>query len=249
MDIATIIGFVLAVGVLLGTTGGKVLPYLSMHAGIVVVGGLIAATFIKFSIRDVANTAAILSKIIKVNHERPQDLIAEITSMANVARKDGILALEKVKTSNQFLQMAINHCVDGMDPDTLQTILYKDTEYLEERHHVGIIMFESMGEAAPALGMVGTLFGMVDMLGNMSDPSSVGPAMAVALLATTYGAVVANLFTIPIGIKLHHYSKEEQTMRKIVIDGIVGIQKGVNPRVLETMLMAALSRKERDAMT
>jgi chemotaxis protein MotA len=136
-----------------------------------------------------------------------------------------------------------------MDPDTLQTILYKDTEYLEERHHVGIIMFESMGEAAPALGMVGTLFGMVDMLGNMSDPSSVGPAMAVALLATTYGAVVANLFTIPIGIKLHHYSKEEQTMRKIVIDGIVGIQKGVNPRVLETMLMAALSRKERDAMT
>ncbi|MBF0609721.1 MAG: flagellar motor protein PomA [Magnetococcales bacterium] len=245
MDVATIIGFVLAMLVLLGTTGGKVALFVSVHAVIVVFGGLIAATFIKFNMKDIFNVVGIISKVFIPPKDHPHKIISELVDMANIARKDGILALEKVKTDNAFMQSAINHSVDGMDPETLREILTKDIEYLAERHKVGIIMFDSMGEAAPAMGMVGTLFGMVEMLANMNDPASIGPAMATALLATTYGAVVANLLTIPMAIKLHHYSKEEQIIRQLIMDGIIGIQKGVNPRILETMLYAVLSAKHR----
>lgn len=248
MDVASLIGLVLAIGTLLGTTGGEVAMFVSVHAIIVVFGGLLAATFIKFNLRDLYNTIGILSHIFIQPKDHPHGIINQIVDMANLARKDGILALEKIKPENQFMQMAINYSVDGMDPDTLFEILNKDIEYLEARHKVGIIMFDSMGEAAPAMGMVGTLFGMVEMLANMSDPSSIGPAMAKALLATTYGAVWANLFAIPFAIKLHHYSKEEVIIRQIILDGILGIQKGVNPRTLEQMLLAALSAKDRGAV-
>ncbi|MBF0124563.1 MAG: MotA/TolQ/ExbB proton channel family protein [Magnetococcales bacterium] len=246
MDIATIIGLVMACGVIVATMGKPVLFYWQSHAAVIVIGGLIASTFVKFSLKEVLGAGSVIGKVFKANHETPQELIEQLTEMSNIARKDGILALEKVKTPNQFLQTAINHCVDGMDPETLQSILYKDTAYLAERHHTGVVMFDSMGEAAPAMGMVGTLVGMVEMLADMSDPSSIGPAMAKALLATCYGAIVANMVAIPMGIKLHHYSAHEQMMRQIVIDGVTGIQKGLNPRVLETLLMAALSGKERE---
>ncbi|MBF0311181.1 MAG: MotA/TolQ/ExbB proton channel family protein [Magnetococcales bacterium] len=249
MDIASLIGLGIAFSVVGFLMGGNIALFWSSHAFIVVFGGLLGATFLKFNMKDLANTAGIIGKVFKAHHERPQDIIAQITDMANIARKDGMLALEKVKTSNLFLQTAINHCVDGMDPDTLETVLYKDMAYMEERHHVGVIMFDSMGEAAPAMGMVGTLIGMVEMLANIGgDMGAVGHAMAVALLATCYGAIVANMITIPIGIKLHHYSKEEQIIRMLIIDGIKGIQKGVNPRVLETMLLSALSPKERETV-
>lgn len=245
VDIATIIGIVLAFATLLGTTGGEVMMFISIHAVIVVFGGLLAATFIKFNLKDIFNTVGILGHIFIQPKDHPLEIINQLVDMSNIARKDGILALEKVRPENQFLQTAINHSVDGMDPETLRDILEKDIEYLESRHKVGILMFDSMGEAAPAMGMVGTLFGMVEMLANMSDPSSIGPAMAKALLATTYGAVWANLFAIPFAIKLHHYSKEEVIIRQLVMDGIIGIQKGVNPRILEQMLLSALSNKDR----
>ncbi|MBF0286066.1 MAG: MotA/TolQ/ExbB proton channel family protein [Magnetococcales bacterium] len=246
MDISSIIGMVIAFGILNFLAAGKYAMYINAHAFIVVIGGIISSTFVKFSLHEVLGAGSIIGKVFFLKQEHTRDLIAQIVDMANVARKDGILALERIKSDNPFLQKAINHCVDGVDPANLKEMLEKEIEYLAERHHVGIVMFESMGEAAPAFGMVGTLFGMVDMLANMSDPSSIGPAMATALLATCYGAIVANFFTGPMAIKLIHYSKEEQMMCRIVIDGITGIQHGTNPRILHDSLMAALSRKHRE---
>lgn len=246
MDMASLIGVVLALAVVGGLMGNNAKLFYSTHAFIVVFGGLLGSTFLKFNMKDIFNVASITGKVFFSKVDHPHEIINQLVDMANIARKDGILALEKVKAENHFLQTAINHCVDGVEPEFLQEVLYKEVEYLEARHHTGVILYESMGEAAPAFGMVGTLIGMVEMLANMSDPSSIGPSMATALLATCYGAIVANAFTIPMAIKLHHYSKEERIIYQIIMDGISGIQKGVNPRMLEQMLKAALSRRERE---
>lgn len=246
MDIASVIGVVVALAILFFLSGGHIAMFLSSHAAVVVFCGLIGATFLKFNLKDLKNTGAIVGKAFKTEHHDLKELITQLTDMANIARKDGILALEKVKVDNPFLQKAINHCVDGVDPDTMRQILENEIEYMAERHHVGILMFDSMGEAAPALGMVGTLIGMVELLANMDDPSKIGPAMAAALLATCYGAIVANMFTIPMAIKLHHYSKEEQLSCRLMVEGVLGIMQGTNPRVLEEALAAALSRRERE---
>ncbi|MBF0144347.1 MAG: MotA/TolQ/ExbB proton channel family protein [Magnetococcales bacterium] len=248
LDISTVIGLVMGALIVLGLMGHNITLFWSSHAMIVVVGGLIASTFIKFNITDVMSTGAILSKLFKVPTEHPQDIIATVSDCANIARKDGILALEKVKTPNHFLQSAINYCVDGVDPKFLRDALTKEMEYMQTRHHVGVVMFESMGEAGPAMGMVGTLIGMVELLSNLDDPSSIGPSMATALLATMYGAIVANIIVIPFGIKLHHYSTHECINYQIIIEGIAGIQSGLNPRILEQSLFVALSRKQREML-
>ncbi|MBF0153706.1 MAG: MotA/TolQ/ExbB proton channel family protein [Magnetococcales bacterium] len=247
MDISTIIGLFGALLILAFLSAGKIAMFASMHAAVVVFGGLIASTFVKFSLHDLKNTGAILSKAFLLPKDNINDIIAQLVEMSNISRKDGILALEKYKTKNSFMQNAINHCVDGSSPEFLSEVMSKEIEYLAHRHHVGVVMFDSMGEAAPAMGMVGTLIGMVELLANMEDPSKIGPAMGTALLATCYGAIVANMMTIPIGIKLHHYSSEEQLRCQVIMDGIIGIQKGVNPRMLEQSLRTVLSSKEREA--
>ncbi|MBF0293668.1 MAG: MotA/TolQ/ExbB proton channel family protein [Magnetococcales bacterium] len=190
----------------------------------------------------------IVGKIFTNPQDHPKEIIEQIINCANIARKDGMLALEKVQIQNPVLQTAITLCVDGVDPVYLREMMAKEKEYMEIRHHVGVVMFESMGEAGPAMGMVGTLIGMVELLANLSNPDSIGPSMSVALLATMYGAIVANLIVIPFGIKLHHYSTHEGIIYELVMDGVQGIQRGVNPRILEKALVSALSRKQRESI-
>ncbi|GAB0057735.1 chemotaxis protein MotA [Candidatus Magnetaquicoccaceae bacterium FCR-1] len=246
LDISTVIGLVLAILIVFGLMGHNLGLFWSMHAFIVVVGGLIASTFVKFSIEDIMNTMAILSKLFKIPKEHPKEIIEQIINCSNIARKEGILALEKVQIHHPVLKTAITFCVDGVDPAYLREILTKEMEYMQIRHHVGVVMFESMGEAGPAMGMVGTLIGMVELLSNLSNPDAIGPSMATALLATMYGAIVANIVVIPFGIKLHHYSTHESVIYELVMDGVQGIQRGVNPRILEKSLISALSRKHRE---
>ncbi|MBF0604750.1 MAG: MotA/TolQ/ExbB proton channel family protein [Nitrospirae bacterium] len=246
MDKATYIGVVMALLILAFLSAGKIGMFASSHAAVVVFGGLIASTFVKFNLHDLKNTSAILAKVFREPQGNTNDIIAQLVEMSNICRKDGILALEKYKTSNKFMQNGINLCVDGAAPEFLADVLGKEIEYLSHRHHVGVTMFESMGEAAPAMGMVGTLIGMVELLANMEDPSKIGPAMGTALLATCYGAIVANMLTIPMGIKLAHYSSEEQLHCTVIMEGLLGILKGVNPRVLESSLRSVLSTRERD---
>ncbi|MBF0399139.1 MAG: MotA/TolQ/ExbB proton channel family protein [Magnetococcales bacterium] len=246
MDIATIIGLVVGASVVLGLMGHNITLFYSTHALIVVFGGLLGSTFVKFGMSDLKVSGKILKKAFFSPHEEIKEIIGQLVDISNIARKSGLVALEKVQTSNDFLKGALRLCSDGVDPKLMKEILSKEIEYMAERHHVGIVMWESMGEAAPAFGMVGTLVGMVEMLSNMSDPSKIGPSMATALLATMYGAIVANAITIPLAIKLHHYSKEEQMKCQLIVDGIIGIQTGMNTRMLEQILKAGLPRNQRD---
>ncbi|MBF0371404.1 MAG: MotA/TolQ/ExbB proton channel family protein [Magnetococcales bacterium] len=242
MDLATIIGLVLGFALIIMAImlGGDIGMFINIPSLLMVVGGTIAAMFVKHKMSEVFGSVGVMMKAFLVKVEEPEQIIGQLTDMANIARKDGILALEKVKSEDAFLQNAINHCVDGADPDFLEAVLNKDLEYLAQRHDKGIALWEGIGETAPAFGMIGTLVGLVQMLASMEDPSSIGPAMAVALLTTLYGSIVANLIAIPIAIKLGSYSKEEQLTRQVVIDGMIGIQKGVNPRMLQESLKAAL---------
>ncbi|MEO5339335.1 MAG: MotA/TolQ/ExbB proton channel family protein [Magnetococcus sp. MYC-9] len=246
MDIASVIGLVTGIGIVIGLMGHNITLFWSLHAFIVVFGGLIGSTFLKFSMSDVLAAGKIFKKALISDHEDLKELIRQMVDISNIARKNGLLALEKVKVENEFLQSALQHCSDGVDPKLMKEILTKEIEYMAERHHVGITMWESMGEAAPAFGMVGTLIGMVELLSNMSDPSSIGPAMSTALLATMYGAFFANAIIIPMGIKLHHYSKEEQMKCNMIIDGVIGIQTGLNTRMLEQVLKTCLPRYKRE---
>ncbi|OSM02479.1 motility protein A [Magnetofaba australis] len=248
MDLATVIGIVLGFGLILMAImlGGELGMFINVPSLLIVIGGTIAAMFIKHKMSDVFGSVGIMMKAFLVKQENPDQVIGQLIDMANIARKDGILALEKVKSDDPFLQGAVNHCVDGADPEFLEGVLNKDLEYLADRHAKGIAIWEGIGETAPAFGMIGTLIGLVQMLATMDDPSSIGPAMAVALLTTLYGSIFANVIAIPIAVKLDMYSKDEQMTRQIIIDGMIGIQKGVNPRMLQEALKAALPPSMRD---
>ncbi|MBF0282843.1 MAG: MotA/TolQ/ExbB proton channel family protein [Magnetococcales bacterium] len=248
MDIATVIGLILAWALVIWAIlmGGKLSLFVDVPSIVIVFGGVFAVSFVRHRMGEVFASIGVLMKAILVKQAPPEDVITQLVDMANIARKDGILALERVKSDDTFLQTAVNHCVDGADPEFLQSVLEKELEYLGERHKRNIEFWSGVGELGPAMGMIGTLIGLVQMLASMDDPAAIGPAMAVAILTTLYGALLANIVALPMAYKLGNYSKDEQLNRQIIIDGIIGIQKGVNPRMLQEALKAALPPKRRD---
>lgn len=248
MDLATIIGLVLGFSLLTGAVmlGGTIIMFIDVPSILIVIGGTIAALFVKFRMSEVFSVVGISGKAFFNKTEDVDRIIGQLVDMANIARKDGILALEKVKSEDPFMQGAINHCVDGADPDFLEDVLNRDLNYLIDRHNKGIGILETVGDVAPAFGMIGTLIGLVQMLANMSDPNSIGPAMAVALITTLYGAIFANLVAIPLSGKLGMYSKDERLVKQVIIAGMTGIQKGVNPRMLQEALKTALPPDQRE---
>ncbi|MBF0613287.1 MAG: flagellar motor protein PomA [Magnetococcales bacterium] len=250
MDFATVIGLTISISLNVWAIlmGGSFLLFVDAPSVAIVFGGTIGSLFTKHPMKEVFSTVGVVSNAFVVKIPNPQDMIGQIIDMANIARKDGILALEKVKSNDTFLQSAINHCVDGADPEFLESVLNKELEYLSERHSAGIAILESIGDSAPAYGMLGTLIGLVQMLASMDDPAAIGPAMAVAILTTLYGAFVANVIALPLANKLGIYNREEQLVRRIVIDGMIGIQKGVNPRMLQESLKTALPPRLRDTI-
>ena len=167
---------------------------------------------------------------------------------AEVARRDGILALENVagNIKDPFLVSGIQMAVDGTDPELIESILMSDLDAVEARHAEGKALFDNVGRFAPAFGMIGTLIGLVIMLQNMSDPSAIGPAMAVALLTTMYGAVLANLFALPMAEKLGVRSRKEVLLRMVIIKGVMSIQSGDNPRIVEQKLKTFLPNRLRE---
>lgn len=242
MDIATIIGLLSGIILMVWAIlmGGKFSLFIDIPSVIIVFGGTMATMFIKNTMTEVFSSLGIFLKAIVVTPKNPEDYVTQLTNLANLARKDGILALEKVQVSDSFLQQGINLCVDGADPDFLREVLEKEINYLNDRHSNWIAIYEGIGEAAPAFGMIGTLIGLVQMLADMNDPSKIGPSMAVALITTFYGALLANLIALPIAVKLKSYSQKEQLIRQIIVDGMAGIQKGINPRMLQISLKAAV---------
>ncbi len=247
MDIATLIGFLGGLGVIIGAiaVGGSLGQFIDLPSILIVVGGTSMVAMMKFTLGDFLRSFGVAAKAFFNKPEDPAKLIEEVVRLADVARKNGLLALENETVNNLFLQKGINLCVDGYDPALIRKMLSEEIHQTIKRHEVGRAVWTAVGDVAPAMGMIGTLVGLVQMLANMSDPSSIGPAMAVALLTTLYGAVIANAVAIPLADKLALISNYEQLARSLIVEAINGIQEGMNPKVLGALLNTYLPEKKR----
>lgn len=247
MDISTVAGLVLAIFAIIGSIlyGSPLSIFIDIPSIFVVIGGVTAATLIKWPIENVKSLVGVFLKSIFYTSVDSKSMIDEIQKLAETARRESVFALEKVPVEDKFLKKAVTLAADNRPPEVITSILSLEIAAMEERHAKGVDILEGMGADGPAFGMIGTLIGLVQMLQNMSDPSSIGPAMAVALLTTFYGSVIANVFTIPIAAKLKQRSKQESTKMNIIVAGVLGIVAGENPRVIREKLDSFLPPKER----
>jgi chemotaxis protein MotA len=248
VDLATLIGLVGAFGIIATAIviGGSALIFLNVPSLLIVGLGTIMVVLMKFPLAHFFSAFKIAMKAFLHKPEDPQSLIREGVELANIARKEGVLGLEGREISNPFLERGIQLCVDGHEPEFVRQMLNKDVNLTIERHERGQAIFRAIGDVAPAMGMIGTLIGLVQMLSNMDDPKAIGPAMAIALLTTLYGAVIANAFAIPIADKLALRSNEERLNKALILEAINAIQEGINPRVMEELLKTYLPVGERD---
>jgi len=247
MDLSTVAGLVLATFAITGSIiyGSPLSIFIDIPSVVIVGGGVIATTLIKWPIE---NVKALMSYYMKSVFTTPVDtkaIIEEIQKLAEIARRESVFALEKVAVEDKFLKKAVTLAADNRPPEVITSILSLEIAAMEDRHSIGVDMLEGMGADGPSFGMIGTLIGLVQMLQNMSDPSSIGPAMAVALLTTFYGSVVANVFTLPVAVKIKQRSKQESTKMNIIVAGVLGIVAGENPRVIREKLDSFLPPKDR----
>jgi chemotaxis protein MotA len=249
MDIATVVGLVLAALAILGSimSGGSLTIFIDVPSVLVVGGGVIAATFIKWPLEAVLTLVNIFMKSLFFTNADPKETIEKIEELAQTARRESVFALEKVPIEDSYLKKAVMLAADNRPPEVIASILQLEIDAMEDRHGKGIEIMSGIGADGPAMGMIGTLIGLVQMLQNLSDPSAIGPAMAVALLTTFYGAVLANVVALPIANKLKIRSKMEATKMNIVIAGVLGIVAGENPRVIREKLDSFLPPSERAA--
>jgi len=244
LDLATILGLIS--GIILITWGilnaGQLSWFWDYSSVLIVMGGTFAATFIAFPLKRVLSAFKVARKAFSNNTFETGIIISKIVNLANTARREGLLALEEAVESidDEFLQKGVMLIVDGTDPELVKNILETEIAFLEERHGEGKSIFDTMASLAPAFGMIGTLIGLVAMLKQLDNPSTIGPSMAVALITTLYGTLYANLICTPIAKKLKLRSKEEVLIKEIMIEGLLSIQAGENPRIIEEKLKAFL---------
>lgn len=247
MDIATIIGLVggTILVCLAIVTGGNVLIFLNIPGLLIVVGGTVATCFIKFSMADVINSVRVAMKGFTVKIDPADQIMENMVSIAKIAKERGLMALENEKPADEFAAKAFQFLADGFDEEQIKDLLNKDINLTIKRHSTGQKVFKGMGASAPAFGMIGTLIGLVQMLANMSNPQSIGPAMAVALLTTLYGALLANLVFLPLADKLALRSQQEQETKNLILDAALGIARGLSGMVFTETLKIHLSPKDR----
>lgn len=251
MDLATLVGLLGAFGIIMSAIvlGGSAIIFLNIPSLLIVGGGTLFAVLMKFPMGHFFGAFKVAMKAFMHKTEDPTALIREGVELAHVARKEGVLGLEGQEIQNEFLERGIQLCVDGHEPDFVRNMLNKDINLTIERHERGQAIFKSIGDVAPAMGMIGTLIGLVQMLSAMDDPKKIGPAMAVALLTTLYGAVIANAFALPIADKLAHRSQEERLNKALILETISAIQEGLNPRIMEELLKTYLPTSKREDST
>lgn len=252
MDKATVGGLVMGVGLLIVSVliapGASLMAFVDYPSMGMVIGGAFAACCIAFPVGTLLQGPKVLKKVFLPNPKELAPVIAQLVEFAEIARRDGILALENrtAEIEDPFILLGVQMAVDGTDRDLMESVLRSEMEAIAARHKVGKGLFDTYGRYAPAFGMIGTLVGLIIMLGNMKDPDAIGPGMAVALITTLYGAIASNLVFLPFADKLGFYSKREMEVREVIIRGILSIQEGDNPRVLqqklETMLPVNLRR-------
>ena len=249
MDLATIIGLFTIFGLLFYSTvlGAGISVYIDIPSLMITVGGSISALMVSSKMEDMKKMFKYMGIAFKPHTYDIPQLIKTITEYSVKARRDGILSLEQNvnQEENDFLRKGLSMAVDGSEPDSIRELLEVDMEQSYTRHNNNADMFEQWAGLAGSFGMLGTLIGLVAMLVNMSDPSSIGPAMAVALITTLYGSLIGNTVGTPIANILRTRAKDEVLMQQLVIEGIISIQAGDNPRVLESKLLSFLPPNER----
>ncbi len=254
MDKATIIGLVVGVVLLFwgmtNAASNNMKIYYDFASILIVGGGTLASALISFHLEQVMKAFQLFMITMRSRLPEPSEIIITLVSLAEKARKEGLLALEEEteKISDPFFKRGIQLVVDGTDPQLLKNILETELIFLEERHKKGKAIFETMGSFAPAYGLIGTLIGLVAMLISLDDPKKVGPGMATALLTTLYGAVFANLFCLPVANKLKLRSSEEVLLKEVIIEGILSIQAGDNPRIVEEKLKSFFAPSIREEL-
>ncbi|WP_081139112.1 MULTISPECIES: MotA/TolQ/ExbB proton channel family protein [Halomonadaceae] len=247
MDLATLIGLVgaavlVGASVMLGTSPEV---FLNLTGLLLVVGGSLFVVLAKFSITQFKFALKAAARAFKFQLPSTQDSIDELVELAKVARREGMIALESREVSSPFLQQGLQMLADGFSADMIKEMMEKERLLTLERNEAGGQVFSALGEVSPAMGMIGTLVGLVQMLANMNDPSLIGPAMAVALLTTMYGAMIATMFANPIAEKLWVRMNQEAKMQELWIDALLAIKGDKNPRVLEQMLALYLPPERR----
>jgi chemotaxis protein MotA len=249
VDLATLLGLITAWGLIIATIalGAAAGTFVNMPSLAIVLGGTFAVVLMRFTLGQFIGSIKTATKAFLHKSESPQAIIENVVELAGIARKEGLLALERQEINNPVLSKGIMMLVDGHEPAVVKKALITEMNETLNRHSLGQQIFKAMGDAAPAMGMIGTLVGLVQMLSNMSDPKSIGPAMAVALLTTLYGAMLANMFALPIADKLSLRSSEEQMNKNIIIESVLGIQEGQNPKILGEILKNFLPASKRDA--
>lgn len=249
MDGATLLGVIggtalVFVSILLG---GDVGLFFNLPSFLLVVGGTAATIFIRYPMTDVLGTLRIVRQAFVFKLKDQAEIIGEFINLSLIARRDGLLALERVTFDDPFMAKGVAFCVDGAEARQIESILLRDIQSMRARHQSGQAILRAISASSPAFGMIGTLIGLVQMLTSMDDPRKIGPGMAVAILTTLYGALIAYLFAIPIADKLAYRSGEETDRKLLILEGILALKKGENPRMLEETLHAFLAPKARES--
>ncbi len=251
MDIATLVGIFMAFALVLGAIlmGSSLALFINIPGLMIVVGGTLGATMINYPLPDILKVTKVVRNAFFHRQQTVKELIGEFVNLAGTARREGILALESSigDMNDEFMRKGLQLSIDGLEPSSIKEILTTEIDFIQDRHKLGAEIFTTLGTFAPALGMIGTLIGLVQMLQTMEDPSTIGPAMAVALLTTFYGALMANVLFLPIAGKLRNRSSEEVMAKELMAEGIMSIAKGDNPRLLEQKLNAFLSPQLRES--
>jgi len=252
VDITTIIGII--IGLVLITSsivmGGDIAVFFNLPSIFITFGGTLAATLIHFKVGHVAGVMKIVKKAFSDPKLNSAELIATMVRIAERARKEGLLALEEDinEIGDDFLERGMQLVIDGADPELVQEVMETDIIYVAERHAQGKSIIEAMASYAPAFGMLGTLIGLVQMLNQLNDPSKIGSGMAVAILTTLYGALLAYLFLTPMAGKLGVRSAEEVLRKELILEGILAVQAGHNPRMIEEKLKSFLAPDGRETV-
>lgn len=257
MDLATIIGLVVCLGmVFMGiVTGDKGVPaifnFLDYKSALITFGGAFCCVLAQYSIPDFVGSLKAMAKAFKQPKNDDAGTIKSIIELSNIARKEGLLALEEAANNleDQFMKKGILLIVDGTDPELVRAIMETEMSCIEERHKKVIGFYDTLGAMGPAWGMIGTLIGLINMLKNLSDIGSVGPNMSVALITTLYGSLLANWIAAPIAGKLKYNNNMEIMLKEVMIEGLLSIQAGENPRVIEEKLKSFLSPVQRAALS
>jgi len=248
MDLATIIGLVAALGLCVYGMGIPNLhAFIDMPSVYITLGGSTASMVAAYPASRTLNMVAVCKNAIFLKAQSPVAVISQIIEFAEQARREGILALESraLEITDEFMKQGIQLAVDGTEPDLIQAILETEISNMESRHEDGIAVLNFWSSAGPAFGMIGTLVGLVLMLGNMSDVASIGPNMAVALITTLYGSMLANIFCLPFAEKLKSYSAKESMIKELMLEGIMALQSGDNPRIVAQKLSVFLEPAQR----